>query len=230
MTKSKKTGSGMRDPLASRRLTVRVKDKTKSKSSREWLRRQLNDPYVDAARERGFRSRSAFKLSGLDERFHLLKPGMRVLDLGAAPGGWSQVAAEKVGAKGRVLAVDLLEMEPIAGVEILQLDFLSEGAEAKIREMLGGEVDLVLSDMAGNTIGHQRTDHLRIMALAEAAYDFAVSVLRPGGALVAKVLRGGTEAGLLKRIKADFAEVRHAKPPASRQDSAEMYIVARGLK
>ena len=230
MTHPKKPGDRTSDPLPSRRLTVRVKDKTKSKSSRKWLNRQINDPYVDAARARGFRSRAAFKLAGLDERFNLLKPGLRVLDLGAAPGGWSQVAAEKVGAKGRVLAVDILEMDPIAGVDFLQLDFLAEDAEAKIRERLGGDVDLVLSDMAGNTMGHRQTDHLRIVALAEAAYDFGVSVLRPGGAFVCKVLRGGTEGELLKRIKSDFSEVRHAKPPASRADSAEMYIVAKGLR
>jgi 23S rRNA (uridine2552-2'-O)-methyltransferase len=226
MTSSKKTGS----TVQSRRLKVRVKDMSKSKSSREWLKRQLNDPYVDAAREQGLRSRSAVKLVGLDERFHLLRSGMSVLDLGAAPGGWSQVAANRIGDKGRVLAVDILEMEPIAGVELLQLDFLSEGADTKVRAALGGEVDLVLSDMAGNTIGHRQTDHLRIVALAEAAYDFAVSVLRPGGSFVCKVLRGGTEAELLKRIKSDFREVRHAKPAASRSDSAEMYIVAKGMK
>ena len=225
MKKTSSKGDGGRE------LKVRVKTaKKRSLSSTLWLQRQLNDPYVARAKREGFRSRAAFKLSEIDDKHHVLKSGARVVDLGAAPGGWSQVAAERLGARGHVLAVDLLEMEPIAGVEILQLDFMSDAAEAKIREVLGGEVDLVLSDMAGNTIGHQRTDHLRIMALAEAAYEFAVSVLRPGGALVAKVLRGGTEAGLLKRIKADFAEVRHAKPPASRQDSAEMYIVAKGMR
>lgn len=218
------------DPRSQRRLSVRVKDKTKKKSSREWLARQLNDPYVEAARARGFRSRAAFKLAELDARFHLLGAGMRVLDLGAAPGGWSQVAAAKVGAKGRVLAVDLLEMEPVAGVDFLQLDFLGEGAEETIRKALGGEADLVLSDMAGNTTGHRQTDHWRIMALAEAAYDFAMSVLAPGGSFVAKVLRGGTEGELLKRMKKDFSEVRHAKPPSSRSDSAEMYLVAKGRK
>ncbi|MFO1186551.1 MAG: RlmE family RNA methyltransferase [Alphaproteobacteria bacterium] len=159
-----------------------------------------------------------------------MRPGLRVLDLGAAPGGWAQVAANRVGPKGHVLAVDILEMEPIAGVDFLQLDFLAEGADTKIREVLGGDVDLVLSDMAGNTTGHRQTDHLRIMGLAEAAYDFAVSVLLPGGSFVCKVLRGGTETELLKRIKGDFREVKHAKPPASRSDSAEMYIVAKGMK
>lgn len=228
MTTPKKPGSDA--PLQTRRLKVRVKDKTKSKSSRDWLKRQLNDPFVEAAREQGLRSRAAFKLIGLDERFHLLRPGMRVLDLGAAPGGWSQVAANKVGPKGRVLAVDILEMEPVAGAEFLQMDFLAEGADARIRSLLGGDVDLVLSDMAGNTTGHRQTDHLRIMGLAEAAYDFAVSILSPGGAFVCKVLRGGTEGELLKRIKSDFREVRHAKPPASRSDSAEMYIVAKGRR
>ena len=212
-------------------MSVRLrKGKNRSTSSHRWLTRQLNDPYVDAAKEAGFRARSAYKLIELDERFKLLKPGQSVLDLGAAPGGWSQVARSRIGERGRVVAVDLLGIDPIPGVEFLQLDFLAQDAEARILEILDGPVDVVLSDMAANTTGHRQTDHWRIIALAEAAYDFAVRVLNPGGVFVAKVLRGGMEGELLRRMKQDFADVRHAKPPASRADSAEMYIVAKGFR
>jgi 23S rRNA (uridine2552-2'-O)-methyltransferase len=228
MTKQRTPGS---DSGASRRLSVRLrKPKSRSASSHRWLTRQLNDPYVAAAKDEGLRARSAFKLIELDDRFKILKPGMRVLDLGAAPGGWSQVARQRVGERGRVVAIDILAMDAIPGVEICRLDFLAQDAEAQILEMLGGPVDVVLSDMAGNTTGHKQTDHWRIVALAEAAYDFAQRVLSPGGAFVCKVLRGGTEEQLLRRIKQDFTEVRHAKPPASRADSAEMYIVANGFR
>ena len=226
MTKGKTPG-----PAGARHLAVRIrKPKARSASSHQWLTRQLNDPYVEAARGEGYRARSAYKLKELDERFHILKPGARVVDLGAAPGGWSQVARERIGAKGRIVAIDLLEIDPLPGVEFLQLDFLAEDAEAKLIALLGHEADVVLSDMAGNTTGHKQTDHWRIIALAEAAYDFATRVLTPGGAFVCKVLRGGTESEVLKRMKQDFAEVRHAKPPASRADSAEMYIVAKGFR
>jgi 23S rRNA (uridine2552-2'-O)-methyltransferase len=184
---------------------------------------------VAAAQAAGYRSRSAFKLIGIDERFKLLKPGLSVLDLGAAPGGWSQVCAERIGPKGRIVAVDLLEMDPIQGAEILQLDFMAPDAEARILSVLGQEADLVLSDMAANTTGHKQTDHWRIMALVDAAYEFAARLLTPGGTYVCKVLRGGTERELLARLKRDFKEVKHAKPPASRPDSAEMYVVAKGF-
>lgn len=220
------------DPSTQRRLKVRVrKPKNRSASSHRWLERQLNDPYVAAAQARGLRSRAAFKLLELDERFQLLRPGLSVVDLGSAPGGWSQVALDRVGEKGEVIAIDLLEMDPIPGVTFAQMDFLAPDAEEKLMAMLGGGgADLVLSDMAANTTGHKQTDHWRIMALAESAYGFAERVLKPGGVFVAKVLRGGLEGQLLERIKRNFAEVRHAKPPASRADSAEMYIVAKGFR
>jgi 23S rRNA (uridine2552-2'-O)-methyltransferase len=217
-----------------RRLKVRVKTgKGRPLSSKLWLERQLNDPYVARAKAEGLRSRAAFKLAEIDDRHHLLKPGRSVLDLGAAPGGWSQVAARRVGAtegRGRVVAIDLLPMDPIAGAAFAQLDFLDPAAPARIRDMLGGEADMVLSDMAANATGHRRTDHLKIMALAEAAADFAREVLKPGGAFLAKVLQGGTEATLLAGLKRDFASVRHVKPAASRTDSAELYVLATGFR
>lgn len=214
-----------------RQLTTRLKPgKGRTNSSRRWLERQLNDPYVDAARRAGYRSRSAYKLAELDDRFRLLKPGYRVLDLGAAPGGWSQVAAERVGSKGAVVAVDLLEMEPITGVRIFKLDFAAAGADQTVAAALGGPIDLVLSDMAAPATGHRATDHLRIMELCALALDFAETVLRPGGGFVAKVLQGGTEAALLQRIKRRFATVKHAKPEASRKESAESYVVATGFR
>jgi len=218
-----------------RRLKVRVKKaRGRTTSQVRWLERQLNDPFVALAKEKGYRSRAAFKLIGIDDKFHLLKPGARVVDLGATPGGWSQVAAERVQAaegKGRVVAVDVHSVEPIPGVVILKQDFLAPEAPARIMEALGSaQADVVLSDMAAHATGHRQTDHLKVMALAEAAADFAREVLAPGGAFVAKVLRGGTEGELLKRLKQDFAKVRHYKPEASRPDSAELYVVATGFR
>jgi 23S rRNA (uridine2552-2'-O)-methyltransferase len=214
----------------SRELKVRVKDKRKSISSRRWLERQLNDPYVARARREGLRSRAAFKLSEIDDKAHVLKKGARVIDLGAAPGGWSQVAAERAGPKGRVVAIDVLPMTPIAGVDFVQLDFLDPSAPDKLKAMLGGAADVVLSDMAENATGHARTDHLKIMALVEAAAQFAREVLAPGGSFLAKVLQGGTEASLLAALKRDFKQVKHIKPPASRADSAELYLLATGFR
>ena len=212
---------------------VRLKTKGRSVSSKRWLERQLNDPYVARAKAQGLRSRAAFKLVEIDDRHHLLKPGRSVVDLGAAPGGWSQVAAARVGAaegRGRVVAIDLLPMDPVPGVAFARLDFLDPAAPTRLREMLGGPADVVLSDMAANATGHRRTDHLKIMALAEAAADFARAVLKPSGAFLAKVIQGGTEATLLADLKRDFATVRHVKPAASRTDSAELYVLAMGFR
>jgi 23S rRNA (uridine2552-2'-O)-methyltransferase len=233
MTRVKRGGGAQRGDR--RRLKVHVRDARKrSLSSQKWLERQLNDPYVAAARRVGYRSRAAYKLAEMDDRYRLLKPGQLVVDLGAAPGGWSQVAAERVKAaegRGQVIAVDILEMDPIAGVGFLHIDFLEEGAPAKLRTLLGGALaDVVLSDMASPSTGHARTDHLRIMALAEAAADFACNVLAPGGAFLCKVLQGGTERHLLDRLKRAFSTVRHVKPPASRKESAELYVLAMGFK
>jgi 23S rRNA (uridine2552-2'-O)-methyltransferase len=216
------------------RLAVRVKTaKKRSHSSTLWLERQLNDPYVARAKREGYRSRAAYKLIEIDSKQHLFKPGLRVVDLGAAPGGWSQVAAKRVGAgegRGRVVAIDLLEMPAIAGVDFVQLDFLDNAAPDRLKAMLGGEADVVLSDMAANATGHRKTDHLRIMALAEAAADFACEVLAPGGAFLCKVLQGGTEAALLAKLKREFKSVKHVKPAASRADSAELYLLATGYR
>ncbi|MGN6748890.1 MAG: RlmE family RNA methyltransferase [Xanthobacteraceae bacterium] len=212
---------------------ARLKDqKRRTASSRAWLTRQINDPYVERAKREGFRSRAAFKLAEIDDRYKLLKPGACVVDLGAAPGGWSEIAARRVGGNGRVIALDILEMKSVAGVEFLQLDFLDASAPARLEAMLGrGEkAHVVLSDMAANATGHRQTDHLRIMALAEAAADFARQVLAPGGAFVCKVLQGGTEAALLAELKREFASVKHVKPPASRSDSAELYLLAQGFR
>jgi 23S rRNA (uridine2552-2'-O)-methyltransferase len=214
----------------SRELKVRVKDKRKSISSRRWLERQLNDPYVARAKREGLRSRAAFKLTEIDDKAHVLKKGARVIDLGAAPGGWSQVAAQRVGSAGRVVAIDVLAMAPLAGVDFIQLDFLDASAPEKLKAMLGGAADVVLSDMAANATGHARTDHLKIMALVEASIDFAREVLAPGGAFLAKVLQGGTEAALLAALKRDFRQVKHVKPAASRADSAELYLLATGFR
>jgi 23S rRNA (uridine2552-2'-O)-methyltransferase len=228
-TKTSKGTSGKR--LSGRQEKVRVKTTAKrSVSSARWLERQLNDPYVIEAQRRGLRSRAAFKLIELDDKYRLLRKGMRVLDLGAAPGGWSQIAAERVGPQGRVLAVDILEMDPLPGVQVMRQDFMAEDAPAKIRAALSGPADLVLSDMAAPTIGHSRTDHLRIMALAEAAYQFASEVLAPGGAFLCKLFQGGATKDLLDLLKRDFEQVRHVKPPASRADSAEIYVVATGFR
>ncbi len=204
--------------------------KQRSASSRAWLTRQINDPYVARAKREGFRSRAAYKLAEIDDKYHLLKAGARVVDLGAAPGGWSEIAARRAGPGGRVVALDILEVNPIAGVEFLQLDFLDETAPAKLKALLGGQADVVLSDMAANATGHRQTDHLRIIALAEAAASFAREVLAPGGAFLCKVLQGGTESGLLAELKRDFETVKHVKPPASRTDSAELYLLARGFR
>jgi 23S rRNA (uridine2552-2'-O)-methyltransferase len=205
-------------------------DKRRTVSSRAWLERQINDPYVVRAKREGLRSRAAYKLTEIDDKYHLFKQGARVVDLGAAPGGWSEIAARRVGPSGRVIALDILEMNPIAGVEFLHLDFLDETAPEQLKKMLGGRADMVLSDMAANATGHRQTDHLRIMALAEAAAYFAREVLVPGGSFLCKVLQGGTEAALLAELKRDFATVKHVKPPASRTDSAELYLLAKGFR
>jgi 23S rRNA (uridine2552-2'-O)-methyltransferase len=200
--------------------------RARSASSTRWLERQLNDPYVQAAKVQGYRSRAAFKLKELDARFHLLKRGARVLDLGAAPGGWSQIAAERVGETGKVVAADVLAMEPIAGVEIFQHDVTDPGSLALLKRSLGGPADVVLSDMASSTTGHRETDHIRTLALFEAGLDVAVEVLKPGGAFVGKVFQGGATKDVLARVKKHFAEVKHVKPPASRAESVELYLVA----
>jgi len=209
-------------------------ERRRTPSSRAWLERQISDPYVARAKREGFRSRAAYKLAEIDDRYHVLKPGARVIDLGAAPGGWSEIAARRVGANGRVIALDILKMKPIPEVESLQLDFLDEAAPQRLKAMLGGKaqgkVDVVLSDMAANATGHRQTDHLRIMALAEAAAHFAREVLADGGSFLCKVLQGGTEAALLAELKRDFASVKHVKPLASRSDSAELYLLARGFR
>ena len=218
---------------APRGLKVRVKTgKGRSVSSKRWLERQLNDPYVARAKREGFRSRAAFKLMEIDDKARFLTKGARVIDLGAAPGGWSQLAAKRVGApgQGRVVAIDVLPMDPIPGVDIVQLDFLDPAAPQKLKSLLGGPADVVLSDMAANATGHARTDHLKIMALVEAAAEFAREVLSPGGTFLAKVLQGGTEAALLASLKRDFTNVKHLKPPASRADSAELYLLATGFR
>ena len=198
-------------------------------SSTRWLERQLNDPYVRRAKAENYRSRAAYKLLELDERFRLLNGVKTVIDLGIAPGGWSQVVRRRA-PQARVAGIDLLPTEPIEGVEILQMDFMDDSAPDKLREALGGPADLVLSDMAANTVGHPQTDHLRTMGLVEAGLEFAVEVLRPGGAYVAKVLAGGADNSLVAELKRHFTTVKHAKPPASRKDSSEWYVVAQGFK
>src|SRR6201984_3775116 len=213
-------------------VTVRTGGKRKL-SSKLWLERQLNDPYVAQAKREGFRSRAAYKLIEIDDKYHLLKPGMTVVDLGAAPGGWSQIAAKRVGAaggKGRVVAIDLLEMPEIAGVPFTQLDFMDQDTPEKLMAMLDGRADVVMSDMAANTTGHRKTDQLRIVGLVEAAAEFACEVLRPGGGFLAKVFQSGGDADLLAQLKRDFASVKHVKPAASRQDSSERYVLAMGFR
>ena len=224
-----RTGGSGRRGLA---LRVRTAKRRKPSSTR-WLERQLNDPYVARARAEGRRARSAYKLAEIDDRFHLLAPGKRVVDLGAAPGGWSTVAAERVGATAArplVVAVDRLAMDPIPGVTALTLDVLEGGAAAAIHAAVDAPVDVVLSDMAAPTTGHRQTDHLRTLRLCEAAADLAAGVLAPGGAFVAKVFRGGAEGALLARLKRGFRSVHHVKPPASRAGSVELYLVARGFR
>lgn len=218
-----------------RELKVKLKPgKGRKSSSRAWLERQLNDPYVAEARRRGYRSRSAFKLAEMDDKYGFLKPGQAVVDLGAAPGGWSQVAAERVRAadgQGAVAAIDIHGIEAIPGVAILQRDFYDADAPDALMAALGRDgADAVLSDMAAHATGHRQTDHFQIMGLAEAALEFARRVLKPGGTFIAKMLRGGTEAQLLAELKRDFASVRHVKPKSSREDSAELYVVAMGFR
>jgi 23S rRNA (uridine2552-2'-O)-methyltransferase len=216
------------------RLHVTVKTGGKRKlSSKLWLERQLNDPYVARAKREGFRSRAAYKLVEIDDKVHLLKPGMTVVDLGAAPGGWSQVAAKRVRAadgKGRVVAIDILEMPEIAGVSFAQLDFLASGAPERLMEMMEGRADVVMSDMAANTTGHRKTDQLRMVGLVETAAAFAAEVLKPGGTFLAKTFQSGADAELMAQLKRDFASVRHVKPSASRQDSSERYVLATGFR
>jgi 23S rRNA (uridine2552-2'-O)-methyltransferase len=218
--------SGDRDQ---RRLKVRIKDRNKTQSSRRWLERQLNDPYVRRAKADNYRSRAAYKLLELDERFGLLDGVAAVIDLGIAPGGWAQVVRRRA-PRARVVGIDLLPADPIEGVSILQMDFMDEDAPERLKSELGGPADLVLSDMAANTVGHPQTDHLRTMALVEAGLEFAREILRPGGAYVAKVLAGGADNNLVAELKRHFATVKHAKPPASRRDSSEWYVVAQGFK
>jgi len=217
-----------------RSLKARVRSgKARTPAQKRWLERQLNDPYVARAKREGLRSRAAYKLIELDDKYRLLRAGAKVVDLGAAPGGWSQVAAKRVGAGksgARVVAIDRLDMAPIPGVDVLKLDFLDPDAPDRLKAILAGEADLVLSDMAANATGHRQTDHLKIMALAEAAATFAHAVLKEGGVFLCKVLRGGTEGALLALLKRDFASVRHVKPPASRADSAELYLLATGFR
>jgi 23S rRNA (uridine2552-2'-O)-methyltransferase len=224
--------------MAREGLKTRVKTAGKrSLSSTLWLERQLNDPYVARARREGYRSRAAYKLIEIDDKYRLLRPGAKVVDLGAAPGGWSQIAARRVGsaeskgqARGRVIGIDLLEMDAVPGVDFMQLDFLDPDAPGILKEKLGGPANVVLSDMAANTTGHRKTDHLRIVALVEAAAEFAAEVLAPGGAFLAKVIQGGTENELLAMLKRSFASVKHVKPQASRADSAELYVLATGFR
>ncbi|MDO9411375.1 MAG: RlmE family RNA methyltransferase [Pseudolabrys sp.] len=217
----------------SRELKVRVKSgRGRKLSSKLWLERQLNDPYVARAKREGMRSRAAFKLMEIDDKAHFLKKGSRVVDLGAAPGGWAQVAAKRVHApsQGRVIGIDLLDIDPLPGVEFRVFDFLDPGAPDLLKEMLGGPADVVLSDMAANATGHRKTDHIKIVALVEAATEFAREVLAPGGTFLAKVIQGGTENALLTALKKDFATVKHVKPLASRADSAELYLLAMGFR
>lgn len=226
-------GSGSKPP--GRTLKQRVKTgKGRTVSQKNWLERQLNDPYVKEARRLGYRSRAAFKLAEIDDKYRFLKPGGRVVDLGAAPGGWSQVAAQRVKAeegRGKVVAIDMHGMDPITAVTIFKKDFYDEDAPQLLIDALGGEkADCVLSDMAAHATGHRQTDHINIIALAEAGYEFARTVLKPGGTYLAKVLRGGTEGELLKQMKKDFASVRHVKPMASRDDSAELFVLATGFR
>ncbi len=227
MTASSDSGRG-------RALKVRVKRaRGRSLSSKLWLERQLNDPYVARAKREGYRSRAAYKLAEIDDKHRFLKPEAKVIDLGAAPGGWSQVAAKRVAAtegKGRVVAIDVLGMDAIPGVDFLHLDFLDPRAPEELKRVLGGPADVVLSDMAANATGHRKTDHLKIMALVEAAADFACEVLKPGGVFLSKVIQGGTEASLLAGLKRNFSSVKHIKPAASRSDSAELYLLATGFR
>jgi len=224
--------------LSGRDLTTRVRTAKRRKgASTRWLQRQLNDPYVMEAKKLGYRSRAAFKLLEIDDQYKFLKPGKRMLDLGAAPGGWSQVAVDRLnvlgeykGSRGKVVAIDIQAFDDIPGVTCIEEDFLSENAPELLMQAMGGKVDLVVSDMAAPSTGHPGTDHLRIMGLLEEAYEFAKDVLNPGGVFLGKVLQGGTEDGLLLTLKEDFKTVRHTKPPSSRADSRESYVIALGFK
>ncbi|WP_019170493.1 RlmE family RNA methyltransferase [Pseudaminobacter salicylatoxidans] len=219
---------------ASRVLRTKIKKKSGLKeSSRRWLERHMNDPYVQRSKAEGYRSRAAYKLIEIDDRYNLLKPGLKVIDLGAAPGGWCQVAAARTKSAPEtphVVGIDYLGMDGVPGALVLEMDFLDDEAPAKLIEVLGGEPDIVLSDMAAPTTGHRRTDHLRTMHLCEVAADFAMSVLKPGGHFLAKTFQGGTEAELLNRLKRSFRSVHHVKPPASRDESAELYLLAKDFK
>lgn len=216
-------------PGSSRGVHVKLKTALgRTTGQQKWLQRQLNDPYVRAAQEQGWRSRAAFKLLELDERFRLIRRGARVVDLGAAPGGWTQVAVKR--GAGQVVGIDLLAIEPIAGAVLIQGDFTEDAMELRLRHVMGGRADLVLSDMAPNTTGHSMTDHIRIMGLAEVALQFALEMLEPGGGFVAKVFQGGSERQMLEQMKRHFGSVRHAKPPASRKESSELYVVATGFR
>ena len=233
MVKSAKGGG--QGQSGSRKLTVRVRTaKGRKIASTRWLQRQLNDPYVEEAKRQGYRSRAAFKLAEIDDKYHLLKPGLTVVDLGAAPGGWSQIAAQRVGltaGKGKVVALDLVAMEPVQGVIQLTVDMTDGDSPERIREALDGKpADVVLSDMHAPAMGHKSTDHLRIMSLVEAALDLAEEILAPGGAFLCKVLQGGADKELVARLNRSFAKVRHVKPKASRADSAEMYVLATGFR
>jgi 23S rRNA (uridine2552-2'-O)-methyltransferase len=227
--KPDKPGSG-----GMRVLRTKIKKKSGLKeSSRRWLERHMNDPYVQRSKADGYRSRAAYKLIEIDDKHHLLKPGMRVIDLGAAPGGWCQVAAVRTKSTAdapHVVGIDYLEMDAVPGAEVLLMDFLDPEAPTKLAEALGGEPDIVLSDMAAPTTGHRRTDHIRTMHLCEVAADFAMSVLRPGGHFLAKTFQGGTEGGLLDALKRNFRSVHHVKPPASRDESVELYLLAKDFK
>ena len=215
--------------IPSRGLGVTLKTaRGRTIASQKWLARQLNDPYVRAAREQGLRSRAAFKLMELDDRYHLVTKGARVVDLGAAPGGWAQVAVQRGAA--RVVGVDLLPMDPVPGAIILEGDFMDDAMPGRLTELMGGPATIVLSDMAPNTTGHNATDHMRIMGLADLALHFAITILEPGGSFVAKVFQGGSERMMLEQMKRHFASVRHAKPPASRKESSELYVVATGFR
>ncbi len=217
-------------PAKSRALHERLRTaKSRTKSSQAWLERQINDPYVRAAKASGYRSRAAYKLAEMDDKYRFLKRGQSAVDLGAAPGGWTQVLVERLG-EGRIVGIDIQDMEPINGVALMKLDFMQAGAPAAIKRALNGAADIVLSDMASPATGHRETDHLRVMALCEAALEFAIEVLKPGGTFVCKVLRGGTERALLETLKRRFTKVVHVKPPASRADSAEMYVLATGFR
>ncbi|MDE1152334.1 MAG: RlmE family RNA methyltransferase [Micavibrio sp.] len=222
-----------RDP---KRIQKKIHLKTRNKrsiSSARWLERQLNDPYVVAAKDAGFHSRAAFKIQQINDELDIFKPGMKIIDLGAAPGGWTQVACEIVSPGkngGKVVAIDYLEMKPVAEAEFIQMDFMDDRAPDLLKNAIGGKAHIVMSDMAPPTMGHRETDHIRIMALAEAAYEFAKEVLLPGGTFLCKVFQGGSEKDLLLAMKKDFTKVKHVKPPASRKDSSEMYVVALGFR